>query len=94
MKMMNTLLIALTTLAASIDAANVTSPYTPTYKSIYDANRSIGTWINPNALVGILFMLIFFWVCTCVLQLLGNVQTPKIMLEKCIDWGKVEKSED
>ena len=73
MNTINTLLIALTSLAASTDATNVSASYTPMYKSIYDANRSIGTWINPNALVGILLMLIFFWVCTCVLQLLGNI---------------------
>ena len=63
-------------------------------KSIFDANTFISQWINPNALFGIAFMIIFFWVCLCVLQALAAVQTPRIMLEKCIDWGKIETTED
>ena len=63
-------------------------------KSIFDANTFISQWINPNALFGIFFMILFFWVCLCVLQALSAVQTPRIMLEKCIDWGKVEQTED
>ena len=59
-------------------------------KSIFDANTYIGQWLNPNALFGIVFMIIFFWVCLCVLQVLAAVQTPRIMLEKTIDWGKIE----
>ena len=39
-------------------------------------------------------MITFFWVCYCALGMLAGVQTPKIMLEKCIDWGKIEKTED
>ena len=62
--------------------------------SIYDANKNIGQWINPNAFFGIVFMLLFFWVCLCMLQALSAVQTPKIMLDKCIDWGKVETVEE
>ena len=63
-------------------------------KGIYDANANISLWINPNALFGIMFMIMFFWVCLCVLGALSTVQTPKIMLEKCIDWGKVEQVEE
>ena len=61
---------------------------------IYSQNLSISHWLNPNAFVGILIMIIFFWVCYCVLGLLANVQTPRIILEKTIDWGKVEKTEE
>ena len=61
---------------------------------IYDANNGIAKWINPNAFVGLVLIILFFWVCTCVLGMLGQVQTPKIMLEKTIDWGKVERTED
>ena len=57
-------------------------------------NAYIGWWVTPNCLFGIIFMLLFFWVCFCTLQALAAVQTPKIMLEKCIDWGKVEKVEE
>ena len=57
-------------------------------------NAHIAWWIGPNCLFGIVFMLLFFWVCFCTLQALAAVQTPKIMLEKCIDWGKVEKTEE
>ena len=74
-----TLLMAMLTLANSAEA-----------KSIFDANTYIGQWLNPNALFGIVFMIIFFWVCLCVLQVLAAVQTPRIMLEKTIDWGKIE----
>ena len=63
-------------------------------KSIYDANTYISQWINPNALFGIVFMIMFFWVCQCVLSALSAVQTPRIMLEKTIDWGKVETVEE
>lgn len=63
-------------------------------KSIYDANTNIGQWINPNALFGIMIMILFFWVCQCVLSALGAVQTPRIMLEKTIDWGKIETVEE
>ena len=57
-------------------------------------NSGIGEWIAPNALFGLVFTLIFFWVCMCVLQALHAVQTPRIMLEKSIDWGKIEKVEE
>ena len=60
----------------------------------YDANTGINQWIGPHCFFGILFMLIFFWVCQCTLSALSAVQTPKVMLEKSIDWGKVEKVED
>ena len=62
--------------------------------SVLTKNAEIGWWISPNCLFGIIFMLLFFWVCFCTLQALAAVQTPKIMLEKCIDWGKVEKTEE
>jgi len=62
--------------------------------SIYNANTGIGMWINPNALVGITIVLMFFWVCYCVLGMLAQVQTPRIMLEKTIDWGKIERVEE
>ena len=60
----------------------------------YSANSGIGQWINPNAFTGIFFSLMFFWVCFCVLQATAAIQTPKILLEKTLDWGKVEKTED
>ena len=62
--------------------------------TIFDANTYISQWINSNALFGIFFMILFFWVCLCVLQALAAVQTPRIMLEKCIDWGKIEQTEE
>ena len=61
---------------------------------IYSANQNINKWLNPNAFVGIFLMLIFFWVCQCVFGMLGQIQTPKIMLEKELDWGKVEKVDE
>ena len=61
---------------------------------IFNANTGISMWINPNALVGITIVLMFFWVCYCVLGMLAQVQTPRIMLEKTIDWGKVERVEE
>ena len=61
---------------------------------IYDANTGINQWLAPNCFFGIMFMLIFFWVCYCTLSALSQVQTPRIMLEKCIDWGNVEKTEE
>ena len=61
---------------------------------IYDANTFISKWINPSALFGIVITIAFFWVCYCVLGMLAQVQTPRIMLEKTIDWGKVERTED
>ena len=83
-------------LAATVSAAGqvnaATNAVEPT--GIYKANAGIGQWINPNAFVGIFFTLIFFWVCYCVLQATAAIQTPKIMLEKTLDWGKVEKTED
>ena len=63
-------------------------------KSIYDANTGIGMWINPPALFGIVIMILFFWVCQCVFSALSSVQTPRIMLEKTIDWGKIETVEE
>ena len=60
----------------------------------YDANMYINQWMGPNCFFGIMFMIIFFWVCQCSLSALSQVQTPKIMLEKTIDWGKVEKTEE
>ena len=67
---------------------------TASVKTIYDANTYIGEWINPNAVVGITLTIIFFWVCSCVLSATAQIQTPRIMLEKCIDWGKVEKVDE
>mmetsp|Transcript_23539 Transcript_23539/g.31574 ORF Transcript_23539/g.31574 Transcript_23539/m.31574 type:complete len:92 (-) Transcript_23539:274-549(-) len=63
-------------------------------KGLFSANESINKWINPNAFVGILLTLVFFWVCQCVFSLMGNIQTPKIMLEKELDWGKIEKVDE
>ena len=63
-------------------------------KSIYDANKNIGQWINPNAFMGIVIMIVFFWVCNCVFGALAQVQTPRIMLEKTLDFGKIEKVEE
>ena len=64
------------------------------YDGIFSANKNIGNWINPNAFVGIFFMIMFFWFCMWTLQMLSAIQTPTVMLEKCIDWGKVEKIEE
>ena len=61
---------------------------------IFDANQGISKWINPNAFVGIVLILLFFWVCICVFNMLAQVQTPRIMLEKTIDWGKVERTDE
>jgi hypothetical protein len=61
---------------------------------IFDANAGINQWLGPNCFFGIVFMLIFFWVCYCTLGALAAVQTPRIMLEKTIDWGYVEKIEE
>ena len=61
---------------------------------IFKANAGIARWINPNAFVGITIVLVVFWVCYCVLGMLAQVQTPRIMLEKTIDWGKVERTEE
>ena len=61
---------------------------------LYDANKNIGSWINPNALTGILLMIMFFWLCQWTLSMLAAIQTPTVMLEKTIDWGKVEKTEE
>ncbi len=61
---------------------------------IFSQNTVIGEWINPNAFMGIILILLFFWVTCCSLSMLSDVQTPRIMLEKTLDWGKVEKTED
>ena len=82
-------LMALMALMLSAVCAQTTS-----VQSIYNANTGIAMWINPNALVGITVTLMFFWVCYCVLGMLAQVQTPRIMLEKTIDWGKVERVEE
>ncbi len=79
---------------ALILASAVSAQETTTRTSIFSANTGISMWINPNALVGITIVLMFFWVCYCVLGMLAQVQTPRIMLEKTIDWGKVERVEE
>ena len=61
---------------------------------IYSANQKIGQWINPNAFVGILLTIIFFTTSYCVFGLMAQIQTPRIMLEKELDWGKVEKVDE
>ena len=87
------LLAATVSAAGQVNAANAaTNANEP--MGLYKANAGIGQWINPNAFVGIFFTLIFFWVCYCVLNATAAIQTPKIMLEKTLDWGKVEKTED
>ena len=63
-------------------------------QTMYDANAKISHWINPNAFVGIVLMIFFFWISYCVFGALAAVQGPKIMLEKTIDWGKVERTEE
>ena len=65
-----------------------------TVTGIFDANASIRYWINSNAFVGIILTIIFAMVCYIMLQMLSTIETPKILLEKCIDWGKVEKVEE
>ena len=90
--MSKNLLSALMFLAACANA--VTEDPSTTATGPYAANAGIGQWINPNAFTGIFFTLMFFWVCYCVLQATAAIQTPKILLEKTLDWGKVEKTED
>ena len=88
--LMGALMLLAAQVNAKVDPANIyIAP-----EGIYSANSGIGQWINPNALTGIFFTLMFFWVCLCVLQTTANIQTPKILLEKTLDWGKVEKTED
>ena len=74
--------------------ASASAQETEVVTTIFSANTGISMWINPNALVGITIVLMFFWVCYCVLGMLAAVQTPRIMLEKTIDWGKVERVEE
>ena len=61
---------------------------------IYSANQNISKWLNPNAFVGIFLTIVFFWIAWCVLGLMSQIQTPKIMLEKELDWGRVEKVDE
>ena len=61
---------------------------------IYSANQKIGQWLNPNAFVGIFLTIIFFWIASCVFGMMAQIQTPRIMLEKELDWGKVEKVDE
>ena len=89
--MMKSFTSMLALLAASAEASGV---QWNTAQGIYSSNTYIGEWINPNAFMGIVLILLFFWVTYCSLSMLSEVQTPRIMLEKCIDWGKVEKTED
>ena len=63
-------------------------------QGIYAANAGITQWLNPNALVGILLMISIFWISCCVVGCLANINTPRIMLEKPLEWGKVEKTEE
>ena len=81
---------------AALIAASALAQSEPTTTTggIYDANKNIGSWINPNALTGILLMIMFFWLCQWTLSMLAAIQTPTVMLEKTIDWGKVEKTEE
>lgn len=85
---MKSLLALLMLCAASVNAA--TDPVV----GIYSANAGIGNWINPNALVGIVLMIMIFWVSCCVVGALANINCPRIMLEKPLEWGKVEKTEE
>ena len=89
--MMKSFTSLLALLVASAEASGVTWREE---KGIYASNTYIAEWINPNAFMGIVIILLFFWVTYCSLSMLSEVQTPRIMLEKCIDWGKVEKTED
>jgi len=77
------------TLFAALMLAEVTSATT-----IYDANTNIGQWLNSSAFFGIFFMIVFFMTCYFVLGLLAQIQTPRILLDKCLDWGKIEKIEE
>ena len=44
--------------------------------------------------MGIFLTVIFFWVASCVFGMMAQIQTPRIMLEKELDWGKVEKVDE
>ena len=63
-------------------------------QGIFAANSNINQWLNPNAFIGILLTIIIFWVTSCVLSLMQDIETPRIMLEKDLDWGKVEKVDE
>ena len=64
------------------------------YKGIFSANENINQWVNPNAFMGIFLTIIFLMTVTCVLGLMHDINTPRMMLEKDLDWGKIERVED
>ena len=81
-------------LLAVLMMVSVEAQTTDTATGIFKANTYIYYWINPNALVGIALMLLFSMLAYIVLGLIAVIDGPQLMLEKCIDWGKVEKVEE
>ena len=56
-------------------------------------NKYIGNWVQPNCLVGILFMLFFTSFFCFGIKLLGEIQTPVTIREKGLNWGHVEEAD-
>ena len=54
----------------------------------------ISKWINSTAFFGIILTIIVFWMSCCAFSMMAQIQCPRILLEKDLDWGKVEKVEE
>ena len=67
-------------------------PYYNPYNQLLD-NKYIGNWVQPNCLVGILFMLFFSSFFCFGIKLLAEIQTPVTIREKGINWGTVEEAD-
>ena len=57
------------------------------------SNVFIGGWIQPNCFMGIAFTLFFIAFFSLGITMLHQIQTPLIMREKTLNWGKVEEAE-
>jgi hypothetical protein len=56
-----------------------------------DTTPGVVTYIAPNGLIGILFMLGMFSIMIMGFLLLFYVQTPTVFTSESIDFGKIEK---
>ena len=51
----------------------------------------IGQYIQPNALNGVLISLSLIFILIIGFLLIMAVQTPLVLVNESLDWGKVEK---
>ena len=80
-------------MAALLQMVSAAEDQTITYPPGLLTNATIGMWIQPNCLFGIVFFLMFTMVFYFGISQMAQIQTPILLREKTLNWGRIEENE-